>query len=81
MPNVSVVPGFELSPQPVTDMVGVPSGFVPANMQAPYVKPAVADAGFRQASLPPISVMISLLYVLALVGTGLYFLVYFLLSA
>jgi hypothetical protein len=81
VPNVPVAPRFELSPQPVVDLACVPSGFVPANMQTHYVKSSVADTGIRRVSAPPISVMISLVYVLAVVGTGLYFLFYFLLSA
>lgn len=81
MPNVPVAPGFELSTQPVSGMAYAPSGFVPPNMHALYVKSSVADTGIRRVSVPPISVMISLVYVLALVGTGLYFLFYFLLSA
>jgi hypothetical protein len=50
-------------------------------MQTLYVKSSVADTGIRRVSAPPISVMFSLVYVLAVVGTGLYFLFYFLLSA
>jgi hypothetical protein len=81
VPKVPVAPSFELSTQPVTDMAYAPSGFVPAKAQALTIKSSVADAGIRRVSVPPIAVMISLVYVLAVIGTGLYFLFYFLLSA
>ena len=81
MSNVPVAPGLELSTEPVTGTAYVSRALVTANMQALCVKPTVVDAGIRGVGIPPIGVGISLVYVLSLVGTGLYFLFYFLLSA
>jgi len=52
---------------------------VPIDAHALRSKPS-AGAASRSISLPPLSVVISILYVLALVGTGFFFFLYFLLS-
>jgi hypothetical protein len=70
---------LELSPQTCTDSSFVASGFMPIDADAPRPKSTV-EATSPSISLPPISVVISILYVLALVGTGVFFFLYFLLS-
>jgi hypothetical protein len=70
---------LELSPQTCTDSGYVASGFMPIDADALRPKPTVGAAG-SSISLPPISVVISILYVLALVGTGVFFFLYLLLS-
>ena len=79
MSDVPIAPMLELSPQTCADSGYVGSGFVPIAAHAQRPKPS-AGAASRSISLPPLSVVISILYVLALVGTGVVFFLYFLLS-
>ena len=79
MPDDSVAPILELSPQTCPDSGHVESGFMPIDADVLRTKPSV-EAANSSISLPPLSVMISILYVLALVGTGVFFFLYFQLS-
>ncbi len=79
MSDAPIAPMLELSPQTCPDSGYVGSGFMPIDADALRPKSTVGTAS-PSISLPPISVVISILYVLALVGTGVFFLLYFLLS-
>jgi len=78
VPNDSAAPILELSPQTCPSGY-VESGFMPIDADVLRTKPSL-EAAHSSISLPPLSVMISILYVLALVGTGVFFVLYFQLS-
>jgi hypothetical protein len=77
--DAPIAPMLEFSTQTCTDAGYVGSGFMPTDVDALRQKPSVEGAS-PSISLPPLSVVVSILYVLALVGTGVFFLLYFLLS-
>lgn len=74
-------PFLKFNSQPVVDLGYAGSGFVPIQIDATRAKPIADDAPTRGISMPPLLVVLSIVYVLGLIGTGLYFLLYFLFSA
>ncbi len=79
MSDAPIAPILELSPQTYPDSGYVGSGFTPIDTDALRSRPSV-EAVSSSISLPPVSVVISILYVAALVGTGVFFFLYLLLS-
>jgi hypothetical protein len=71
VPNIPII-GF--SPQLETDPTGTGVPFVQAPPKAMQRLPLRPQQAIARPSLPPFPVAISIVYVLALLGTGLYFL-------
>ena len=79
MSDMSASPMVEFSPRSVKELGYVPSSLAPIGFDEVYAKTS-AQGSTNGLPRPPIGVVLSFLYVAALVGAGTYFLLYFLLS-
>jgi hypothetical protein len=71
VPDIPII-GF--SPQHETDLTGTGVSFAQAPPKAIQRLPLRPQQAIARPSLPPFSVAMSIVYVLGLLGTGLYFL-------